>query len=36
MERVTAWWLKEQLATALVQAKYKEKVGEVLGKERKL
>lgn len=31
-----AWWLTEQLAPALVQEKYNEKRGEVLGKERKL
>lgn len=35
MERGTVWWLKGQLATALAQAKYNKKQGEVLGRERK-
>ena len=36
MERGTSWRLKEQLVTALVQAKYNEKVRKMLGKEIKL
>lgn len=35
MVKGTVWWLKDQLAIALAQAKYNKKLREVLGKERK-